>query len=117
MVQGVGVSAGSTTLAALLLRPGLPGTPSDTEAPAHRVQDVSDPVAFSAEAQRRAERAKNTVAALETGGEPWSAAAFGWMLRQRVLDLLCADMGQAFGAMPGSASPAPTRGGAVDLAA
>ena len=76
MVQGAGVSAGSATLAALLLRPGLPGASSDAATPGPRVQDAPDPVAFSAEAQRRADRAKNTVSALETGGEPWSAAAF-----------------------------------------
>lgn len=117
MVQGMGVSAGSTTLAALLLRPGLPDTPSASAAPASRSQAVSDPVAFSAEAQQSTHQAKDTVTALEAGGDRWSAAAFGWMLHQRVLALLSADVGQAFDSTPGSASPAPTRGGAVDLAA
>lgn len=115
MVQGMGVSAGSTTLAALLLRPGLPGAPPEPVAPVPRTPDAAISVAFSAEARQSADRAKNAVVALEADGARWSAAAFGWMLSQRLLALLAADVERAFD----PTSPAPvsrSRGGVLDVA-
>lgn len=115
MTQVVGTPSGSTTLAALLLRPGLPDTPPSPAASDHREQNTSDRITFSAEARQRADLAKQTVSTLEDGGAWWSAAAFGWLLHQRLLDLLAADVGQASGGRPGPSIP--LRGGRVDLAA
>lgn len=115
MVQGTGVSAGSTTLAALLLRPGLPGAPSEPAASVPRIPEAATSVASSAEARQSADRAKSAVVALESNGAHWSAAAFGWMLSQRLLALLAADVERAFD----PAAPAPvsrSRGGVLDVA-
>lgn len=118
MVQGMGVSAGSTTLAALLLRPGLPGTPTEavTPASAPRDREVSDPVSLSVQARQSADLAKHAVEALEADGARWSAAAFGWLLHQRLLDMRAAEIDPAFGSAA-PVPPAPPRGGTIDLAA
>lgn len=117
MVQGMGVSAGSTTLAALLLRPGLPDTPIEavTPAPASRDRGVSDPVSLSVQARQSTDRAKHAVEALEADGARWSAAAFGWLLHQRLLDMRAAEIDPAFGSAA-PVPPAPSRGGTIDLA-
>ena len=87
-----------------------------TPASAPRDRGVSDPVSLSVQARQSADQAKHAVEVLEADGARWSAAAFGWLLHQRLLDMRAAEIDPAFG----SAAPAPrppARGGAVDLAA
>ena len=43
-----------------------------------------------------------------------SAAAFGWLLHQRLLDMRAAEIDPAFGSA--APVPAPSRGGVLDLA-
>ena len=115
MTQVVGTPSGSTTLAALLLRPGLPDTPPGPAASNDRGHNTSDRITFSAEARQRADLAEQTVTTLEAGGAWRSAAAFGWLLHQRLLDLLAADVRQTSGGRSGPSIP--PRGGRVGLAA
>ena len=113
MVQALGARGGSASLAALLMRPGLPSAPSGAVEVDPRSQGPPDQITLSPEARQRAELAKQTVATLEAGGAWSSAAAFGWLLHQRLQAMLTAAARRTSGADP----PPPARGSAVDLAA